>query len=964
MPDDANAEVGKRLGGSHSMGAATVGVKADTSQVKAITGSFNELTTAIKKARTEFQGLIKDADAAAKAMKGTAGARVAGRAGGSGGGYLPPSSGSSTGGANNPSDPAGSKGGYITKLLGKTVGGGSGGGGGTVGGYMNAMMGAPPGPGGGLNKAAALQMAGQIGAAVTGTIDNRVNQNMGYALPADRLSLSIQQSSGMSQAQVMAQRKPLQNYKLGEGGTNALMTNQLRYGINANEQAAGMAALYTSSGFSTSANDLVNMQNHLTSAPVANRMFALTGGVNFNKMGGGVKDMFTGMKDLSKRMGLGNEKILKGAMQQGSFMRSNLSQMGMDAAEQDTLLQYANQNIQFKKKGGKGDYNPDSKKDQKRMGISENFAMQSEETKRLQGKRDETMYRDQAKAYAKLEKTNQMLISASEKLEHTMRDLISARTGSRGLQKWIGTGLKWAGAAAAVAAAVPTGGGSLALAAGLYGTGAVLDGGDGPPDKAKAPAPAPAAPSIGGNASDANDANIQIPTGGKNTKSLAEVKTFGSFRGLKPIMQDRLLRAFREHPTLGFGQGHRSEDQQKAMFLDRYRKTDKDTGIVYDGSNWEKVKGADAAPPGASMHEIGMAADLVGDLGWLQANASRFGLKTFATVNNEPWHVQPTEYPNSRKATEKTYGSGSDPSVSYESRAGSLAADLPKEDSASSGPTKAGGMSSASSLRGGGSSSGGGVLGAAAAMRNKGATSRSASLSKTGAPSGERVEVPASGVLSPEQIAQVAYNAGFRGNDLTNVVAIALRESHGRAAAHNQSTKTKDDSYGMWQINMLPKAQGPFMTKMGYTGSDLLDPNTAAKAVFDIYKHNNNSLGAWLTYRKGAGLDSSPIAKNMPAAIEATAQFGGTATPSIVAQAPATTGDPMPIVRGNGGGHSPSHMAGSGGSSVNIASSPTITMPMNFVFNGVPGDMDLKKIATQIRNAIKSQTDIEMMRSL
>jgi hypothetical protein len=241
VPDDANAEVGKRLGGSHSMGAATVGVKADTSQVKAITGSFNELTTAIRKARTEFQGLIKDADAAAKAMKGTAGARVAGRAGGSGGGYLPPSSGSSTGGANNPADPAGSKGGYITKLLGKTIGGGSGGGGGTVGGYLNAMMGAPPGSGGGgFNKVAAIQMAAKIGTAVTSTIDNRVNQNMGYALPADRLSLSLQQSSGMSQAQVMAQRKPLQNYKLGEGGTNALMTNQLRYGINANEQALSL----------------------------------------------------------------------------------------------------------------------------------------------------------------------------------------------------------------------------------------------------------------------------------------------------------------------------------------------------------------------------------------------------------------------------------------------------------------------------------------------------------------------------------------------------------------------------------------------------------------------------------------------------------------------------------------------------------------------------------------------------
>jgi Putative peptidoglycan binding domain len=49
------------------------------------------------------------------------------------------------------------------------------------------------------------------------------------------------------------------------------------------------------------------------------------------------------------------------------------------------------------------------------------------------------------------------------------------------------------------------------------------------------------------------------------------------------------------------------------------------------------------------MHELGLAADLAGDLNWVAANADKFNLKSFVDVNKEPWHVQPPELPRSRR---------------------------------------------------------------------------------------------------------------------------------------------------------------------------------------------------------------------------------------------------------------------------------------------------------------------------
>jgi hypothetical protein len=65
------------------------------------------------------------------------------------------------------------------------------------------------------------------------------------------------------------------------------------------------------------------------------------------------------------------------------------------------------------------------------------------------------------------------------------------------------------------------------------------------------------------------------------------------------------------------------------------------------------------AKPGNSNHEsfpagsntaTAVAADMVPNVSWdwMEANCSRFGLKTFRNVNSEPWHIQPAEIPNSR----------------------------------------------------------------------------------------------------------------------------------------------------------------------------------------------------------------------------------------------------------------------------------------------------------------------------
>lgn len=59
--------------------------------------------------------------------------------------------------------------------------------------------------------------------------------------------------------------------------------------------------------------------------------------------------------------------------------------------------------------------------------------------------------------------------------------------------------------------------------------------------------------------------------------------------------------------------------------------------------------------------------------------------------------------------------------------------------------------------------------------------------------------------LSEVDLAELLWLVGFRDNALKNAWAIAMRESNGRPLAHNNNTKTGDNSYGVFQINMIGK---------------------------------------------------------------------------------------------------------------------------------------------------------------
>ena len=104
--------------------------------------------------------------------------------------------------------------------------------------------------------------------------------------------------------------------------------------------------------------------------------------------------------------------------------------------------------------------------------------------------------------------------------------------------------------------------------------------------------------------------------------------------------------------------------------------------------------------------------------------------------------------------------------------------------------------------------------------------------------------------LSAKEILDFALRAGFspNGEEAVTATAIALAESGGDPHAHNDNASTGDDSYGLWQINMIGDI-GPERRKvLGLTrNEELFDPATNARAARHVFKQQ--TFTAWSVFK-------------------------------------------------------------------------------------------------------------------
>lgn len=141
---------------------------------------------------------------------------------------------------------------------------------------------------------------------------------------------------------------------------------------------------------------------------------------------------------------------------------------------------------------------------------------------------------------------------------------------------------------------------------------------------------------------------------------------------------------------------------------------------------------------------------------------------------------------------------------------------------------------------------------------------------------------PQSQKLTAQQIAQYAYNAGFRGADLVKAVAIAIAESGGNPKAYNPElaagTKSGSGSRGLWQIYGTAHPQ--------YNNPTVFDPQANANAAYQVYREAGNKFTPWTTWTKGVAsqiiptlpkfqIDSSPAARSQTTT-KAVSQMTGT----------------------------------------------------------------------------------------
>jgi hypothetical protein len=95
--------------------------------------------------------------------------------------------------------------------------------------------------------------------------------------------------------------------------------------------------------------------------------------------------------------------------------------------------------------------------------------------------------------------------------------------------------------------------------------------------------------------------------------------------------------------------------------------------------------------------------------------------------------------------------------------------------------------------------------------------------------------------LGDEQLIELLKAVGFEGKALRSACAVAKAESNGRPLAFNGNLKTGDNSYGMFQINMIGELGPDRRDKFDLSSNaELFNPVTNAQVTLYMTKGGND----------------------------------------------------------------------------------------------------------------------------
>jgi hypothetical protein len=111
--------------------------------------------------------------------------------------------------------------------------------------------------------------------------------------------------------------------------------------------------------------------------------------------------------------------------------------------------------------------------------------------------------------------------------------------------------------------------------------------------------------------------------------------------------------------------------------------------------------------------------------------------------------------------------------------------------------------------------------------------------------------------LTGEELSELLTLVGFEGKAHKTAWSIVMRESNARPRAHNGNTSTGDNSYGLFQINMIGTLGADRRAKFELKSNEELFNSVRNAEIVYYMTRGGNDFGSWgigpNAYRSGAG---------------------------------------------------------------------------------------------------------------